>query len=77
MPALRLSCIIGFRFGSVESKLGMRRSRKLPGSDVHRLRPGRFVPDSAKASVVSSERYWTCQMSPPNPPRASSYFVQS
>ncbi len=45
MPALRLSWLIGFRFGSVESKFGMRRSRKLPGSDVHRLRPGRLVPE--------------------------------
>ena len=34
MPALKASWLIGFRFGSVESKFGMRLSRKLSGSSI-------------------------------------------
>ena len=53
VPMLVLSWYIGLMSGSVESKLGTRRSRKLPGT-THRSAPGMFDRFRLPRSSVSS-----------------------
>ncbi len=55
VPMLVLSWNIGLMSGSVESKLGTRRSRKLPGT-TQRSRPGMFDRFRLPRSSVSSDR---------------------
>ena len=55
VPTLVLSWYIGLMSGSVESKFGTRRSRKLPGT-VHRSAPGMFDRFRLAMSSVSSAR---------------------